>query len=172
MIEEIWKPVVGYEATYEVSDAGNVRNINRGKNLKIWKHRTGYMLCKLYLNGDGKTLAVHRLMAIAFIPNPLDKPQVNHKDTVKHNNFIDNLEWVNNSENQLHASAKGINKRASGADHPASKAVFQYSLNGVFIKEWATQSQAAKSLGIQQNGIFLSCNNKIKKSGGYVWKYK
>lgn len=168
---ETWKPVVGYESAYQVSNIGNVRNTKRNKNLKIWKHRTGYMLCKLYWNGKKNTLAVHRLMAIAFIPNPDNKPQVNHKNTTKHHNRLDNLEWVTNSENQIHAFANGKISRVSGSKHHASKKVIQSDLSGQKINEWESMNKAAKQLGIQNNSIYLACNNKIKKAGGFKWSF-
>lgn len=172
MNTEIWKPVVGFEGLYEVSNYGNLKGLKRGKNLKSWVHRCGYVTCKLHKNGKWKCFSVHRLEAIAFIPNPENKPQVNHKDTNKANNYIDNLEWCNNSENQLHASANGKAFRLTGSKHHASRAVLQYSISGEFIKEYATITQASMESKISQASIFLCCSGKTKRPYTYVWKYK
>ena len=99
MIEE-WRPVVGYEGLYEVSNTGQVRSLDRfyyrlhkGKVLSPTKDRYGYLTVTLNCNGKSKTIKIHRLVAQAFLPNPDNLPQVNHKDEVKTNNSVDNLEW-------------------------------------------------------------------------------
>lgn len=92
-MEAVWRPVVNYEGLYEVSDCGQVRNVKRCSLLKNLKTNCGYYQVYLYKDGVRKGLKVHRLVAEAFIPNPLSLPQVNHKDEVKTNNNVDNLEW-------------------------------------------------------------------------------
>lgn len=92
-MDEIWKPVVGYEGLYEVSNLGRVRSIRRNKILNLKKERDGYIRISLCSNGVEKMYQVHRLVAKAFIPNPDNLPQINHKDEVKSNNVVDNLEW-------------------------------------------------------------------------------
>ena len=122
-MEEIWKPVVGYEGIYEVSNLGRVRRLDTflpNKN-GIMVHKKGRVLAQqpwhykkscpghpgfvvsLYGVGKPKLVTVHRLVAKAFIPNPENKPQVNHKDGDRTNNRADNLEWVTQSENMQHA---------------------------------------------------------------------
>ena len=104
MTEEIWRPVVGYEGLYEVSNTGRVRSLDRyvrcksyrlhkGKVLSPGKDKDGYLFVVLSCNGKHKTIAVHKLVAQAFIPNPDDLPIINHKDEDKTNNRVDNLEW-------------------------------------------------------------------------------
>lgn len=99
MIEE-WRPVVGYEGLYEVSSYGRVRSLDRycyrlqkGKVLSPAKDRYGYLTVTLNCNGKSKTIKIHRLVAQAFLPNPDNLPQVNHKDENKINNIVYNLEW-------------------------------------------------------------------------------
>ena len=99
MIEE-WRPVVGYEGLYEVSNTGRVRSVDRfyyrlhkGKVLSPTKDRYGYLTVTLNCNGKSKTIKIHRLVAQAFLPNPDNLPQVNHKDEDKTNNNVTNLEW-------------------------------------------------------------------------------
>ena len=113
---ETWHPCAGYETHYEVSNLGNVRSIERMVNnrvnsglrkspqklLKQGKSKSGYYIVSFCVDGVKSNQTVHRLVARAFIPNESNKPQVNHKDGNKHNNHLDNLEWVTVSENSLH----------------------------------------------------------------------
>ena len=114
---EIWKPVVGYEGSYEVSSMGKIRSLDRmcyGPRLKDGQFRKGKVLrgnilqdgyeqVRLFQNGKGEYIKVHRIVAEAFIPNPQNKIQVNHINGIKHDNRADNLEWVSPSENMRHA---------------------------------------------------------------------
>ena len=119
-MEEIWKPVTihEYSSSYEVSNFGRVRSLDKrdlphrlrkGKILKLSKPK--YPLATLSHNGKIKHISVHRLVALAFIPNPENKPQVNHIDGNTTNNNVSNLEWATRSENQSHAVRTGLRKR-------------------------------------------------------------
>ena len=100
MKQEIWRPVVGFEKYYEISSYGRLRSLPRLKILKIDKAvLNGY---KIYPLRQKYGRHIHRLVAIAFIPNPRKKPQVNHKDGDKLNNFVDNIERVTAKENNTH----------------------------------------------------------------------
>ena len=120
---EIWKDIEGYENSYQVSNFGQVRTKNRlifnplsktyyEKNQIILKQylSLGYKRTILCKNGKSKNAAVHRLVAQTFIPNPENKPQVNHINGIKTDNRIENLEWCTASENGLHAYKTGLNK--------------------------------------------------------------
>jgi DNA-binding XRE family transcriptional regulator len=100
---ENWKPIEGYEGIYEVSDQGRVRNIKLGRLMTAQKVTHGYLAYNLSKQGRTRSLLAHRLVAIAFIPNPENKEQVNHKDLNKSRNSVDNLEWVTRQENLDHA---------------------------------------------------------------------
>ena len=108
---EIWKdlkdPSLDYPY-YEVSNYGRVRNKSTKEIIKSRPIRYGYIHITLYFNGKRKNYPIHRIVAMVFIPNPKNKPQVNHKDGDKQNNRVDNLEWVTNSENMRHAYKNGL----------------------------------------------------------------
>lgn len=121
--QEIWKDVNGYEGHYQVSNYGQVRSVDRivvrmyrggfskaGKIVKPYVTPKGYLRIQLSKDGKLKNFMVHRLVALAFIENPNNKPEVNHKDGNKRNNFLENLEWVTSSENQIHAYDTGLKK--------------------------------------------------------------
>lgn len=133
---EVWKPVKGYEGFYEVSNFGNVRSLDRyveqkqhsgtmfkrlykGKLLKPRKTNSGYFLVTL----KSKQVLVHRLVATAFIPNPDNKPCVNHIDSCRTNNHANNLEWVTQSENVQHGIKNGRYIRSEEFKNKLSKAM-------------------------------------------------
>lgn len=128
MANEIWKDIEGYEGLYQVSTYGNIKSlpkvrrngtgtyIQKEKLLKPSNTSTGYKKVELCKDGKRKSFKVHRLVAIAFIPNPDNKPEVNHIDGNKINNNIDNLEWVTSSENSVHAYETGLNSNKKDLD--------------------------------------------------------
>lgn len=133
-MNEIWKPVAGYEGIYEVSNLGRVRSLDRevanrwgttrkvaGTIRVISVKREGYCFVNLFRKQRGKPMYVHRLVAIAFIPNPEGLPQVNHLDGDKSNNRADNLEWCSGSENCFHAIREGIYEHARGESSATAK---------------------------------------------------
>lgn len=99
---EEWRDVQGYEGLYQVSDQGRVRNVRRGRILKPHIVGAGYAQTTLSDRGSRRYLLIHRLVAQAFIPNPESKPQINHKNGIKTDNRVENLEWCTLSENLLH----------------------------------------------------------------------
>lgn len=109
-MDEVWKDIKAYEGLYQVSNLGRVRCL-KGKSeriLKQRKDRNGYIKIHLSKHGKRKYTTLHRLIAQAFIPNPENKPQVNHIDGTKHNNCLDNLEWVTQKENMQHAEINNL----------------------------------------------------------------
>ncbi len=102
MKKEIWLPVVGYEGYYEVSDMGNIRNA-RSKRVRAISHTRQYSHLLLSVGGKHTTKRVHRLVAEAFLPRIEGKPHINHKNGNKNDNRVENLEWVSQAENNLHA---------------------------------------------------------------------
>jgi len=115
---EIFIPFLEYEIGYEVSTYGRVKSLNyrHTGNAQIMKPKVvtkGYLAVTIFKDGKGKTIRVHRLVAIAFIPNPLNLPQVNHIDGDKKNNRVDNLEWCTNHQNSSHPNVNRKNKKTS-----------------------------------------------------------
>lgn len=136
MTEE-WRDVVGFEDRYEVSNLGRVRSkaywksgrnnngpfkyLTTPKLLKFFQNEDGYLRVKLQLDGLKESWLVHRVVASAYLPQPEpDKTQVNHKNSIRNDNRVDNLEWVTPSENSLHGFAEG-NHSVVGAKHPRAK---------------------------------------------------
>lgn len=177
--EEIWKPIPGYEGLYEVSNKGRVKSLERdiidknGKKyhrkeriLKSLPDGNGYFQVCLHDNkGESKRLRVHRLVAEAFIPNPDNKSQINHKNEIKTDNCIDNLEWVTAKENSNYGTH---NERVAKAGY---RSVAQYTEDGNLVKVWSSLKRAGCSLGICYQNISAAARGVYKTSGGFVWKY-
>ena len=180
MEKEIWKAVEGYEDWYEVSNFGNVRSVDRvvnyndgrkfhykGQIRKIKKHPNGYLFCDLSKNTKHKTFNVHRLVAQAFLPNPNNLPEVNHRDENKTNNCVDNLEWCTHLHNVNYGTA--TQRRAE----KTSKSVLQIGKDtNEIIAEYASMAEAGRQLNINQGNISNCCLHRCKTAGGFKWRYK
>jgi len=123
---EIWKEIKGFEGKYDVSNLGRVKSFQKEtrRGQRILKPRNtpdGYPSCSLCKNGTVKRATVHRLVAEAFIPNPENKPEVNHINGIKTDNRIENLEWCTHQENIQHAFDSGLKISPKGEGHYKSK---------------------------------------------------
>jgi hypothetical protein len=118
--KEIWKKVEGFDGRYEVSNFGRVRSYfkNNLHFLAPCKHQNGYIHVDLRMKGLGYRVSIHRLVAKLFIPNPENKPCVNHKNGIKTDNTVENLEWATYSENQQHSYNTGLRPITLGENSP------------------------------------------------------
>lgn len=184
--DEKWLPIIGYEGYYFVSNLGRIKSVDRtvvssfdsermvkGRVMKLFMDRKGYIRVMLCKEGECKNCQVHRLVALTFIKNVHNKPRVNHKLGVKHDNRVTELEWVTASEDELH-SYRVLGKKNPKAGlgrigklHPKSKPVRCCTLDTVF--ESATQ--AAKALGIGQGNLCNYINNKKHNPTGLYFIY-
>ena len=174
---EYWIEVKGHPR-YLVSTMGRVKCLSWGKTGKE-------RLCGLRDNGNGylqvriddKFKYVHRLVAEAFIPNPENKPEVEHKDTRRDNNIVGNLKWTthrSNSRNPLtrkHMSENAAMLGKFGAEHIRSIPIVQLTLDGQFIKKWCAAMEVQRELGIKVQNISHCCRGKCNSAGGFKWVY-
>lgn len=168
-MKEIWKPIKDFEY-YFISNFGRVKSTKFGKEriLKLTKDKDGYSIVNLYKNNKSKTFKVHRLVAEAFLPNPYNLPQVNHKDENPQNNIASNLEWCTASYNNNYGTRnKRIGK--SNTNGKRSKPVIQYTLDGKFVREWESYRECKRN-GF--NHVSECCRGKLKSCGGFIWRYK
>ena len=163
---EVWKPVVGYEGLYEVSNIGRVRSINFHKSGKAKVMRPsfntwGYLIVDLRKNNKRHSYAVHRLVALAFIPNPDNLPEINHKNEIKYDNNVENLEWCTRKYNINYGTA--IKRR--------SKQIVQFDNNGNVMGKFKSIREASRYCQLDRHSISLCVNGKKKTYKGFVWKY-
>lgn len=164
---EEWRPVVGYEEGYEVSNLGNVRSLDprhylKLKNLK--SNKDGHLRVWLSKNSKKRAFFVHRLVAFAFIDNPDKKPIINHIDGVPFNNEVSNLEWCTHSENVRHAFDLGLNTPHCGG---TSIPIVREDLSGN-KKEYASMVEAGKDSGLSPGSIHYRVSTG-KYFGEYKW---
>lgn len=165
-----WRPVSGYESQYEVSSDGRVRSIDReellnngwnrhrkGRVLKQMPKKTGYMCVNLYKHSHMRTFLVHRIVASAFIANPDGKPEVNHINGNKHDNRVENLEWVSESENIRH-SFVSLGKRPASPN----KKLTDNQVRQIRAMSGA-QKDIAKQFGVSRSAIQLIKSGKTYK---------
>lgn len=188
-LEEVWKPVVGFEGIYKVSSTGKVASLTRavtnytkdgesytqtreGKQLKAHDDGSGYMHIRLCKNNKTYNTKVHRLVAKAFIPNPALLPEVNHKNGDKQDNRVENLEWVSASSNCIHAAY------ILGNTKPRPKAVLCVETGKIY----RSCMDAQRETGITNSSISDAARGKEKKdsrghkyktmtAGDFHWRY-
>ena len=192
MQKEIWKPVPGYEGKYEVSNLGRIKGLSRKIICKGgWEYPIKERIMKPYMRGrylcvkfSAKTYSVHHLVALAFIPNPENKPEIDHINCNRFDNRIENLRWVTrleNVNNPLTLKHRRENAKRGeyayrygkvGKENGKSKAVQQFDLKGKFVAEFESTRLAGKFTGICYRSISGVANGEHKTAGGYIWKYK
>lgn len=180
--EEIWKDVIGYEGLYQVSNLGRVKSLpkfhctsknysslgyySKEKILKPIIGVQGYLYVNLYKEKRHNFKRIHQLVAQAFISNHENLPFVNHKDENVANNNVDNLEWCTNKYNLNYGTAQ--ERRAK----THNKSILQFDLEGNFIKEFESITQASKELNIPRDYISSCCLGRRRKTRGYIFRFK
>ena len=205
---EVWKDVKNYEGYYIVSSMGKVKSLDRivlGKNgvssFRSGKlksnviDRWGYLLVLLSKNNKQKLCRIHRLVAEAFIPNPENKPHIDHINTDKKDNWVGNLRWCTRSENMNNPLTKEKCREMNKGKHRSEETKKKISESGkgrilseeskkkigkgngklVYCIElekiFESTCEASRELGISQSSISLVCRGKRKTAGGYHWEY-
>jgi len=183
-MQEQWRDIAGYEGRYQVSDQGRVRRtaceITQGNGhseitysipprlLRSFESNCSYQRIGLRMNGQRKYYNVHRLVAQAFVPNPSNLPEVNHKNEDKSDNRAENLEWVTSEQNCNHGTR---NKRISD-NTSRSRRVLRMTQCGSEVKEYKSISAASRETGISVASIGGVCRGEHHTAGGYKWQYK
>ena len=171
--DEIFKPILGYEDTYLISNKGNIKSLERkikrknhsfnNKEIIIKNHisKNGYEYCKLHKNKKQKSYYVHRLVAENFIPNPHKKRTVNHINGIKTDNNISNLEWMSYSENHKHAFKLGLKKSKIGEEVWCSKLRNSdvLEIKWLLAEGCLSQSEISKMFNVSKS-IICSIHNK------------
>lgn len=185
----IWKPVVGFAGHYEVSNTGVVRGLERcveqlHKSGKPYRRKIESCVFEqspsgkgyLYAYIGGKNRLVHRMVAEAFIENPMRLPSINHKNGIKTDNRAENLEWCTSSQNQKHRydvlGHVGASSGKAGSDFPYSKPIVAISLrDGTFRNFDCARDAVRQGIARWQSAVHCVCTGKRKQHNGYVWSF-
>lgn len=184
------RDVIGYEGYYKVSDDGKIWSCRSNKFLKPKLSKAGYYRVSLSVNGECKICSIHRLVALAFIPNPMGKQTVNHKNEIKTDNRVKNLEWATNYEQNIHGTriervkahtdykSRNIDYKQVAAKHDYvalakrnMKPIKQIALDGKTIKIYESLGDASLAIGRSKSRISSCATGKRKSCGGYRWEY-
>lgn len=168
METEKWCDIPGYEGLYAVSNKGRVKDLWKPKGKEIlpqFEDGIGYRGVNLRRNGISRKCKVHRLVALAFLPNPENKPQVNHKDSCRSNNNVENLEWCTGSENMKHGYDFGFHWPTG------CKPVVQMDMEGNDLATFASVSEAARAVNTNPTNIREQIKGNTSHCKGYKWRF-
>lgn len=164
--DEIWAPIAGF-SKYEISNYGRVRSHTRkARILKLQPSLDLYLRAEMVNdNGEWKSVSVSRMVAIAFIPNPYNLPQVNHINEKVQDNYVDNLEWCDGKYNSNYGT------RGKRIGEKLSVPIEQYDIDGELIAKYRSSVDAHKHTGCDSSSIIKCCKGKLKHFKGFIWKY-
>ncbi len=182
---EIWKDINGFEGIYQVSNKGRLKSFKQypdGYILSTKNKKGDYLSVVLAGGGNVRYTRIHRLVAEAFIPNPKNLPEVNHKDCDKQNNRAENLEWITRTGNHIHA-IKHNPDIIKGMNHynrfVRPKTILQYSLDSKLLAEFPNSIAAGKATGVcYRNILQVAGKDEYRpgltrsQAGGYIWKFR
>lgn len=172
-IEEIWRPIKGYDGVYEISNLGHIR---KGTTMLSPWSQYGYSIVGLWKNGKCKKNRVHRLVAEAFIPNPNNLPSINHIDENKTNNIVSNLEWCSVGYNNSYGNRtqKMLSTYKMKNTSNCEREVEQHSLSGELLAVYKSLSEASRITGLSIGNLSSVCNKKSHRNtlGGYLWNFR
>lgn len=181
-MEEIWKDIPQYEGMYQVSNLGRVKSLERYKDnhskqqlvperiLAQSLKDNGYQTVSLWKNNKGKNEYVHRLVAMAFLPNPNGLPQVNHKDENKANNTWTNLEWCDSSYNNNYGTKRSRQGETLLNNGKTSKRVAKCDLEGNELATYRSMREAERENGLANGAISAYFKYNREQTGGYTWR--
>lgn len=181
---EVWRDVVGYENKFMVSNMGRVKMLERkvlaNKSIKTIKEHIlnqyvtekGYLCVHLWSNNTKKQEFVHKLVLSSFYREKYNDEECNHKNEIRSDNKLYNLEWITHKEN-LNYGNRTRKHSESMKNHPSMyKGVIQMDMNGNFISEYPSLREAGRMLNIHMTNIKDCCKGKYKSTHGYIFKYK
>ena len=174
MQNEIWLDVPGFPG-YQVSNAGRVKSFRSGERiLKQCNDGFGYPKVRLWRDATGMTVHVHKIVALAFIPNPDNKPEIDHINTNRMDNRVENLRWVTRKENTNNPLSISNYKKTTNiylVNARKRKPVLQIH-NGCVVAEYESTRDAERKTGISHGNILNAITGKAQHAGGYNWQYK
>ena len=171
-MKEEWRDIKGYEGRYQISNYGKVKSLKTNREKKAFIQRFGYLKVQLYDGKKVRNYFVHRLVAQTFIPNYNDLKEINHKDEIKINNSVENLEWCDRSYNCSYGKRKDLFRKKM-MNHPSvSKIIKCFDFKGNLIATYPSANEASRQTEIPATSIRACAEGHSTHAGGFKWEYQ